>query len=752
MSADDKSGSTASPTSSGAITPDKLMESLVDNPVLALLDPMEQGRLLDHLRIDWVPAGTTLVHEGEAEETMYFLLDGTARITKGNIDLGNLPHGAHFGELGLITQKPRAASIVAESDLSVAILDRDAYERMAQTQTSLALSFLQAMVGGLGQRLSDMTENVGTLLKGRSLPRRSSVRVLVGGEEKVVTTGTRLDEILPRRINGLPVVGALMDRRPVSLSTAVAADVKVEPLTTVHSEGERIYRRTLGLLLLEAAHRVDADLDISIGPTVARGLRIHVHSPVEDLVILAHKLEREMHGLANGGAILDEEWWTVDEAVTHFAERGDSGAVELLSTWRNDAVPLASFGNVFVLRMNPFCGSVQNFMGFAVMPSDDELFLQIETQTGPSNAGGPNEEDRTIPGHAQVAVLETKEGSHTDPKSAVSMFRRVAGLAEEQHRWLSTLGISGVGAFNRACIRGDVSQMIRVSEGFQEKRIGKMADAIRDRSDRVRIVCIAGPSSSGKTTFIQRLKIQLQVNGMQPRGISLDNYYVNRAENPKGPDGDYDYEALEALRLGLFQDHLKEILDGKMVKTAAYDFEKGLSSENGGPDVQLAPNEILMLEGIHGLNPALVGQVNPESIFRIYVSPQTQLPFDKLSRVHASDVRLLRRIIRDRHSRGTVASDNILRWPKVRSGERKHIFPYQEYADAVFDSSLVYELSVLKVFAERYLLEVPHAHPAYATAFRLLNLVSNFVAIYPNHVPPTSILREFIGGSGFESH
>jgi uridine kinase len=739
------------PTSSSAITPDKVMESLVDNPVLCLLDPMEQGRLLDHLRIDWVEAGTILVHEGEPEDTMYFLIDGTARISKGSIDLGTLPHGAHFGELGLITQKPRAASIVAETDLSLAVMDRDAYERMAQSSPTLALSFLQAMVGGLGQRLSDMTENVGVLLKGRSLPRRANVRVLVDGQEKMVNTGAPVHEVLPTRVKGLPVVAALIDRRPVSLSTPITSDVKVEPLTIAHWEGERIYRRTIALLLLEAAQTVDPALQPRIGATVGRGIRVHLTKQPADLVVCAHKIEKEMHAIANRKAELSEEWWTVDEAVTYFAEHGDPGAVELLATWRADAVPLASFGKVYVLRMNPFCSEANNIMGFSVLPSEDELLVQIENMASTTSTWGPlGEDDRTTPGHSMVAVMDTEEGSGDDPQSAVSMTRRVSGLARDQHRWLSTLGIQGVGAFNRACIGGDVSQMIRVSEGFQEKRIGKIADAIKAQTEQARIVCIAGPSSSGKTTFIKRLKIQLQVNGIRPRSISLDDYYVDRDATPRGPDGDFDYEALHALQLPLFQRHLTDLLAGQEVKTAHYNFESGQSIEDGGPALHLAKDELLMLEGIHALNPELVGDVPRESIFRIYVSPQTQLPFDRLSRVHASDVRLLRRIIRDRHSRGTEAADNILRWPKVRAGERRHIFPFQEHADAVFDSSLVYELSVLKVYAERYLLEVPHAHPAYATAFRLLNLVSNVVAIYPNHVPPTSILREFIGGSGFE--
>jgi uridine kinase len=323
-------------------------------------------------------------------------------------------------------------------------------------------------------------------------------------------------------------------------------------------------------------------------------------------------------------------------------------------------------------------------------------------------------------------------------------------MTEQQERWLETLGCTSVGVFNRACIDGQVSQLIRVSEGFQEKRIGQTADAIAAGVDHLRVVCIAGPSSSGKTTFIQRLKVQLQVNGINPVGLSLDDYYVDRDLTPKDEKGELDFEAFEALRTDLLQDHLTRLMTGQAVKTARYSFPEGRSYPDGGREITLGPRDLMMLEGIHGLNPSLLAGVPPDRVFRIFVCPLAQLPFDHLTRVHSSDVRLIRRIVRDRRHRGHNAAATIMRWPSVRAGEQKHIFPFQHHADEVFDSSLIYEPSVLRVYAERYLLEVPHSDPAYATAFRLLRLLDRFVAIYPNHVPPTSILREFMGGSGFE--
>jgi uridine kinase len=263
-------------------------------------------------------------------------------------------------------------------------------------------------------------------------------------------------------------------------------------------------------------------------------------------------------------------------------------------------------------------------------------------------------------------------------------------------------------------------------------------------------VCIAGPSSAGKTTFIERLKVQLHVNGKNPIGISLDDYYRDRAKTPRDDAGELDYEALHALDLPLLNAHLGQLLRRERVQTARYDFTTGISHPLGGPEITPGPDDLLMLEGIHALNPAILAEADRSSAFLIFVCPFGQLPIDDVSRVHGSDLRLLRRIVRDRHTRATMAEANILRWPSVRRGERAHIFPFQHRAHAVFDSGLLYELSVLKVFAERYLLEVPQTSAAYPTAFRLLALLDQLITIYPDHVPQTSILREFIGRSGYE--
>jgi uridine kinase len=261
------------------------------------------------------------------------------------------------------------------------------------------------------------------------------------------------------------------------------------------------------------------------------------------------------------------------------------------------------------------------------------------------------------------------------------------------------------------------------------------------------VVCIAGPSSSGKTTFIQRLKVQLQVVGLEPVELSVDDYYVDRVESPRSLDGEYDFEALEALQVALLGEHVGGLMRGETVRTAKYDFATGLGSPDGGGELSLDERQVLMLEGIHALNPALLPALPRDQVFSVFVCPLAQLPFDRLSRVQASDVRLVRRIVRDRHTRDHDAAATIRRWSSVRAGERRHIFPFQHLADAVVDTSLVYELSVLKVFAQRYLLEVPRGDPAWTTASRLLHMLDEFVTIYPEHVPPTSIVREFIGAA-----
>jgi len=289
-----------------------------------------------------------------------------------------------------------------------------------------------------------------------------------------------------------------------------------------------------------------------------------------------------------------------------------------------------------------------------------------------------------------------------------------------------------------------------VAEAMHERRIAYVARSIAQKREDIRLILIAGPSASGKTTFIKRLGIQLRVNGLRPVGLSLDNYFIDRARTPHGPDGKPDYEALEALDLELFNEHLAALLDGRTVEVPEYDFVRGERAERERwTPMTLAADEVLQIEGIHALNPRLTAAIPEGAKFRLFISALTQLTLDDHNRIFTSDSRLLRRIVRDRLFRGHDTTHSLEMWGSVRRGEARGIFPFQEQADVMFNTALVYEPAVLKVYAERFLLEVPREHPSYTEAFRLLKFLQWFVPIFEHDVPSTSILREFIGGSAF---
>lgn len=570
----------------------------------------------------------------------------------------------------------------------------------------------------------------------RSLPRRTTIEVDVGGWRSTVPMGTRVADVLPPPEGGAFIAAALVDRRAVSLDTPLLADAQVEPLSTRSWEGREVVRRSAGLLVLEAAARVAPGLVVRIGPSLSSAQVIEtpdVRDPAE-LERLAQSLQAEVRDLASRDLAFIEEVWAVEEAITHFARRGWGDAVAALQLWRDPTVPLVACGEVYVLSLAPLLARAGILDDLSIVAHAGGLLMQFGRAILPFLPPGSREVgDPSIPGGT----------TNGQPRSSDMVV---------QHRaWLRTLGVESVGGFNQRCITGEVSELIRAAEGFHEKRIGHVADVVAERGETLRIICMAGPSSSGKTTFIKRLTVQLQIDGLMPRAISLDDYYVDRDATPRDAAGELDFEALEALDLPLLQSHLTRLLAGEEIRTAKYDFVAGKSKPDGGPTLRLGPRDILMMEGIHGLNPALLGgAAAPAQVFRIFIHPMIGLPIDRLSSVSPADVRLLRRIVRDRHGRNWSAAESIQRWPAVRDGERRHIFPFLPQADVVFDSSLAYEPSVLKVYADRYLLEVPREHPSYTTAYRLRRLIDRFVTIYPDHVPPTSILREFIGGSGFE--
>ena len=700
------------------------LDTLAKNPVLAQLGAPARATFFDHIDQIVIARGAEIVREGGDGDYMYFILEGKARVRRNQVDLNPLGPGDHFGEIGFLGMKRRAASVGATTPMRLGRLSRAEYQSMAAHHPQLAQHFLEAMASWLGESLVAMTDNVALLLHQRSLPRRTEVQVQRGGAIAPVRTGTRLQMLLPAEVDGALVVAALVDQKPVSLDTPIVSDATIAPLTIKEWEGREIYRRSLGLLVLEAAHHIGAH--VRIGPTV--GAALLVYADAADGAF-GERLAHAMKAMIAADAPFREEHWTVEEARSHFIDHGWQDAASLLRTRRDATVPLVSCGVVVALSPGPLVPSAGVLRDFNLLPHPDGFLLDLGDRIRKYvSQGGPDDLDQ----------------ERAAPRFGGSM-------AREQRQWLASLGVTSVGAFNDRCISGQVSQLIRVSEGFHEKRIGSLADVIALRRNQIRIITIAGPSSSGKTTFIKRLSVQLEINGLRPLPISLDDYYVDREKTVRDEDGEYDFESFEALNAALLHEHAKRLLAGEPVFTARYDFLSGKSNPSGRPEIRLGQGDVLMLEGIHGLNPKLLGDsVRREQVFAIFIHPSPGLPFDRLTAVAAEDIRLLRRIVRDRHQRNYQAAENILRWPSVRRGERVHIFPFLPHADAVFDSSLVYELSVLKVFADRYLLEVPHGHPARSTAHRLRQLIDRFITIYPDHVPPTSILREFIGGSGFE--
>jgi uridine kinase len=427
--------------------------------------------------------------------------------------------------------------------------------------------------------------------------------------------------------------------------------------------------------------------------------------------------EEKMRTIVAEDRPFTEDQMDIDEAIEVFQREGAAERVRLLKTLRVSSVPVVSIGDVHILAHGPVAPAAGGLEGFELALYNGGLILRFP---GPSAR-----------------------------KREVADMPRLFKVYRDTRRWNEILGVADVGQFNELCISGAVNEIVKVAEALHEKRIAEIADQVLARNG-VKLVTIAGPSSSGKTTFSKRLSIQLRVNGVRPVGLSLDDYYVDREKTPHDADGKLDFEAIEAIDLPLLNEHLDRLLKGEKVETPRYDFATGKrSGQEKWHSLQISPNDVLIVEGIHGLNERLTSSIPAVHKFRVYVSALTQLTVDNSERVFTSDSRLLRRIVRDRLFRGYRAERSIDMWPSVRRGEQQHIFPFQEQADAIFNSALVYEPAVLKTYAERFLLEVPTDSPSFVEADRLLRFLSLFVPVFPEEVPHASILREFIGGSSF---
>lgn len=690
---------------------------------LARLDPRDLGALMDALDQVALPEGATVITQGEEGDWMYFVLDGRIVLRRGDIDIAKLGRGDYFGETAILGVRLRSASATAETVVRLARLSRARFLSFSAKHPRAALRVLEALAVSLAQTVTGMADDVG-LLQQRTLPRRSNVRVRMAANVIDVATGTPVGTLLPRAENGALVVAAAIDHKPASLGTPITSNAVVDALTVASWEGRRIYRSSVLLLALEAARLAFPAAHFSVADRRADGQVVRSSSgPLSAADV--ERIGARMHALVEKGNALVEELWTVDEARGRFVEQGWSEAAALLPFHREKTVSLVRCGGTFALAPGPIVEDVRMLLGFSVRAHEDGFAVDFGASLRPhlSALSSP-----PMPGDARSMTM-TREREH----------------------WLEALGVVSVGDFDRSCVTGQVDELVRVSEGFHEKHIGRIADAIA-RDGRTRIVGIAGPSSSGKTTFIRRLKVQLEVDGITPVHLSLDDYYVDREKTPRDESGELDFETVDALDLGLLSTHVARLLAGERVRTARFDFVAGRSLPAGGPELVLAPGTILLVEGLHALSPVLREVLGAKDrMLRVFVHPAMAMPLDRLSVVLPEDVRLLRRIVRDRHGRGSSASESIRRWPSVRRGEERHVFTCLPHADFVFDSSLVYELAVLRVYAERYLLEIDERDPTYATAYRLRQLVDRFVPIHADHVPPTSILREFIGGSGFDA-
>ena len=688
------------------------LDVLARSKLLAGLGVRDIGVFLDTLDQVALPRGTTIFREGDAGELMYFVLEGTGRICRGQLHLRRVAPGDHFGELALLGEPARATSVQADTAMRLARLSRSRYRSLSANHPRVALHFTQALAQAVGDELVTMTDSVGLLAHPRSAPRRLEIRIERAGKLLSVATGTLAGTLLPREHEGAPVVGALMNQVAIGLETALVADGRLDPLTLASADGRAVHARSAALVLLEAARRIAPALSMRTSAVLENAQVFAVGGEI-DRARFAANLREETARVIAEDLPLREEIWSIDEARAELPEHH-----AILAVRRETAVPIARCGGTFALGTGPLLPRASEVGRLEIGPHPDGVLVRFPAH------------DRFLP---------------ADPSATETTTPRYDGeMATAARQWLAHLDLGTVGSFDERCVGGRVPELIRVAEGFHEKWIGKIADEILARRGKVRVVAVAGPSSSGKTTFIKRLVVQLLVDGVRPHALSLDDYYRDRALTP-------DFEVLEALDVELLRRHVRQMLAGAPTTTARYDFIAGKSRPEGGEVIALAPNDVLLVEGIHGLDPELLGPAaSPECVFRIFIHPAQTTNLDRASVVTPEDVRLLRRIVRDRHQRNYTAAQTIERWPSVRHGDLVHIFPCLPYADAIFDSSLPYEVSVLKTFAERYLLEVPPAHPAFTTASRLRRLIDDYVAINADHVPPTSVIREFIGGSGFE--
>ena len=512
-------------------------------------------------------------------------------------------------------------------------------------------------------------------------------------------------------------VSARVNNKVEGMHYRVYNSKDVEFLDMNSASGSRAYTRTLFFVLCKAVQDIYPNTDVVIDIPVSNGFYVDIRlgRPVVDEDV--NILRRRMQEIIDSKMPIRRFTVPTEEAIALFQEKGDVEKVKLLRTSGSIYTTYYKIGEYVDYYYGTLLTNTSQLYLFGLEKYYDGMLLRIPSVSNPDVLGEMTRQDK--------------------------MF----DIFKEHHRWQEILGIRTVGDFNQAIDAGHATDIINISEALQEKKLAKIAEEIASR-DGVKLVLLAGPSSSGKTTSCKRLSIQLAVNGLKPLQISLDDYFVDRDKTPKDENGEFDFESIYALNLDLLNDQFNALFRGEEVELPKYDFPSGKSVKSG-KKLKLEPNNVLVVEGIHALNPELTAHVPEEQIFRVYASALTTILLDNHNYIPTTDNRLLRRIIRDYKYRGVSAQETIRRWPSVRAGENKWIFPFQENADAMLNTAMLYELSVLKMQAEPLLQQVPENCEEFAEAYRLLKFLKYFKGIPYNNLPPTSLLREFLGGSSF---
>lgn len=547
--------------------------------------------------------------------------------------------------------------------------------------------------------------------------------VKIGDEVRAYQEGTPYSEIAKEYQKNFEndIVLVVINGKLQELQKTVKCDCVLEFETTAGNMGHNAYKRSMELLLVKAIYDVSAHSHVRkvrIHYSLGKGYYYTIEGDVSLTEEFLDKVERRMREMVELNLPINKRSVNTDDAIALFGQHEMYDKERLFKYRRVSKVNLYSineFEDYYYGYMVPSTGYLRYFQLYKY---DDGLVLQMPDQSK------PKEVTEFVPPNKFFQVLK------------------------ESTRWGDMQGIETVGALNDKITQGGVREIVLVQEALQEKKIAEIAAVIAAKPE-VKFILIAGPSSSGKTTFSHRLSIQLRACGLTPHPIAVDNYFVEREDNPKDEDGNYDFECLEAVDIPLFNRQLTELLEGKEVVIPRFNFRTGKKEYNGDTK-KLGENDVLVIEGIHCLNPKLTLSLPDENKFKIYISALTQLNVDEHNRIPTTDGRLLRRIVRDARTRGSSAARTINMWQSVRRGEEKNIFPYQEEADVIFDSALIYELAVLKPYVEAQLFGIDRNAPEYMEAKRLLKFLDYFVGIGTENVPANSLLREFVGGGCFE--